>query len=82
MAQRKNSVQLSGTAIARLQKMVDTGEYCSIDDACNHVVLSNLSGIHQYSPVPTKPEPKTQLEAPKTTTTDSDFKFTEPIPGF
>jgi Arc/MetJ-type ribon-helix-helix transcriptional regulator len=43
MSQKKNTVQLSSTAISRLQKLVDSGEYCSIDDAANYVVMSVLS---------------------------------------
>lgn len=72
MSQKRNSVQLSATAIARLQKLVDSGEYCSIDDAANHILMTALgsttcvttdSGLknistHQYSPVLTKNEPE------------------------
>lgn len=72
MAQRKNSVVLSATAISRLQKLVDSGEYCSIDDAANHVVISALASngvlwaesgskpgsTRQYSPVLITAEPE------------------------
>jgi len=56
MAQRKNSVVLNSTAIAKLQKLVDSGEYCSIDDAASHIIVSVLGGTNQYSPVPPKKE--------------------------
>ncbi len=51
MAQKKNSVSLSDTAISRLQKLVDTGEYCSLDDAASHVIVTTLPSTGQYSPV-------------------------------
>ena len=75
MSQKKNTVQLSSTAISRLQKLVDSGEYCSIDDAANHVVMSVLSSsgsiaaefgsktesTRQYSQVLTQITPETEL---------------------
>jgi hypothetical protein len=54
MAQRRNSVVLSDTAIAKLQKLVDSGEYCSVDDAATHILCSVLLSTPQYSAVPTQ----------------------------
>lgn len=51
MAQRKNSVTLTETAIARLQVLVNTGEFANLDDAASHVITSNLRSTAQYSPV-------------------------------
>jgi hypothetical protein len=71
MAQRKNSVTLTETAIARLQVLVSTGEFMSIDDAASHVITSNLRSTAQYSPVlassapiPPKVEPMPTAIAP------------------
>ncbi|MBD1858660.1 MULTISPECIES: hypothetical protein [Leptolyngbya] len=81
MSQKKNIVQLSSTAIARLQKLVDSGEYCSIDDAANYVVMSVLSSsgsllaesglknesTQQYSAVPTQNSPEIEPSESGTT---------------
>lgn len=69
MAQKKNSVSLSDTAIARLQKLVDTGEYCSLDDAASHIIVSVLKSTYEYLPVLTQVEPKTTLLEPIQTST-------------
>ncbi len=58
MAQRKNSVVLSATAIARLQRLVDTGEYSSLDDAASHIIISNLPSSGQYLPASTRKQSK------------------------
>jgi hypothetical protein len=57
MAQRKNSVTLTETAIARLQVLVSTGEFENLDDAASHVITSNLRSTGQYSPVLTPSAP-------------------------
>jgi len=63
MAQKKNTVQLTQTALNRLQKLVDTGEYCSLDDAASHIIVSTLPSTGQYSQVLTVNESKpTQLD--------------------
>ena len=63
MAQKKNTVQLTQTALNRLQKLVDTGEYCSLNDAASHIIVSTLPSTGQYSRVLTVNESKpTQLE--------------------
>jgi len=69
MAQKRNSVSLSDTAIARLQKLVDTGEYCSLDDAASHVIVSTLPSTGQYSPVLASIQPKTTQSEPLQTST-------------
>ena len=69
MAQKKNSVSLSDTAIARLQKLVDTGEYCSLDDAASHIIVLTLPSTHQYSPVLTSTHSKTTQSEPLQTST-------------
>ena len=69
MAQKKNSVSLSDTAIARLQKLVDTGEYCSLDDAASHIIVSTLPSTHEYSPVLTSTHYKTTQSEPLQTST-------------
>jgi len=69
MAQKKNSVSLSDTAIARLQKLVDTGEYCSLDDAASHIIVSTLPSTGQYSPVLTSTHSKTTQSEPLQTST-------------
>ena len=69
MAQRKNTVQLTQTALNRLQKLVDTGEYCSLDDAASHIIVSTLPCTGQYSPVPTTSESRQiQSEAVQSST--------------
>ncbi|BAS54253.1 restriction endonuclease [Leptolyngbya boryana NIES-2135] len=40
---RKNTVTLTDTAFVRLQALVDLGEYSSIDDAANYVLMSALT---------------------------------------
>ena len=69
MAQKRNSVSLSDTAIARLQKLVDTGEYCSLDDAASHIIVSTLPSTGQYSPVLTSTHSKTTQSEPLQTST-------------
>ncbi len=70
MAQKKNTVQLTQTALNRLQNLVDTGEYCSLDDAASHVIVSTLPSTGQYSPVLTANESKpTQIEPSTVSTT-------------
>lgn len=70
MAQKKNSVSLSDTAISRLQKLVDAGEYCSLDDAASHIIVSTLPSSGQYLPVLPSTQPKTtQLEPIQTAST-------------
>jgi hypothetical protein len=70
MAQKKNSVSLTDTAIARLQKLVDTGEYCSLDDAASHIIVSTLPSTGQYAPVLANIQPKPiQSEPPQSSTT-------------
>jgi len=69
MAQKKNSVSLSDTAIARLQKLVDTGEYCSLDDAASHIIVSTLPSTGQYSPVLTSTHSKPTQSEPLQTST-------------
>jgi len=72
MAQKKNSVSLTDTAIARLQKLVDTGEYCSLDDAASHIIVSTLPSTGQYSQVLASTQPKTpQLDPIQTVTTSN-----------
>ncbi len=58
MAQKKNTVQLTQTALNRLQKLVDSDEYCSLDDAASHIIVSTLPSTGQYSPVPVANESK------------------------
>ena len=70
MAQKRNSVSLTDTAISRLQKLVDTGEYCSLDDAASHVIVSTLPSTGQYSPVLTSIQPKTTQPDPIAITTN------------
>jgi len=72
MAQKRNSVSLSDTAIARLQKLVDTGEYCSLDDAASHIIVSTLPSTGQYSPVLTSTHSKTTQSEPLQTSTTSN----------
>jgi len=69
MAQKRNSVSLSDTAIARLQKLVDTGEYCSLDDAASHIIVSTLPSTGQYSPVLASTPSKTTQSEPLQTST-------------
>ena len=69
MAQKRNSVSLSDTAIARLQKLVDTGEYCSLDDAASHIIVSTLPSTGQYSPVLTSTHSKPTQSEPLQTST-------------
>jgi hypothetical protein len=57
MSQRKNAVILTNTAISRLQVLVDSGEYCTLDDAASHVITSVLGSTPKYSPVLSKTEP-------------------------
>jgi hypothetical protein len=57
MSQRKNAVVLTSTAIARLQNLVDAGEYCTLDDAASHIITSVLASARQYSPVLPKTAP-------------------------
>ena len=59
MAQKKNTVQLTQTALNRLQKLVDTGEYCSLDDAASHIIVSILASTGQYAAVLTSTQPRT-----------------------
>lgn len=69
MAQKKNTVQLTQTALNRLQKLVDSDEYCSLDDAASHIIVSTLPSTGQYSSVPITNESKpTQIE-PSTVST-------------
>jgi hypothetical protein len=49
MAQRKNSVVLTETAISKLQVLVSTGEFCSLDDAASHIITSVLGSTGKYS---------------------------------
>lgn len=58
MAQRRNSVVLTDTALARLQKLVDSGEYSSLDDAASHILTSVLGSTREYLPVLPKNEPE------------------------
>ena len=58
MAQRKNTVQLTDTALNRLQKLVDIGEYSSLNDAASHIIVSTLPSTGQYSPVLASTQPK------------------------
>lgn len=74
MSQRKNSVQLSKTAWARLQTLVDSGQFESVDDAANFVIvqLFNPQVLSSTTPVltsshqietqkyPIQPQPTTQ----------------------
>ena len=69
MAQKRNTVQLTQTALNRLQKLVDTGEYCSLDDAASHIIVSTLPSTGQYSPVLTSTQPKTTQPDPIQTST-------------
>ena len=72
MAQKKNSVSLTDTAIARLQKLVDTGEYCSLDDAASHIIVSTLPSTGQYLQVLASTQTKTpQLDPIQTVTTSN-----------
>lgn len=73
MSQKKNSVVLSSTAYQRLQKLVESGEYCSVDDAASHIITSVLGSTRQYSPVlpvnqtnsaPTPPSEEQQVTKP------------------
>ncbi|MBD2072401.1 hypothetical protein H6F86_00435 [Phormidium sp. FACHB-592] len=64
MAQKRNAVVLNATAIAKLQKLVDTGEYCSLDDAASHIIVSVLGSTRQYSPVLNESTPKTIASTP------------------
>lgn len=64
MAQKRNAVVLNATAIAKLQKLVDTGEYCSLDDAASHIIVSVLSSTRQYSPVLNESTPKVSASIP------------------
>ncbi len=49
MAQKKNGVTLSSTALAKLQKLVEAGEYCSLDDAASHIITTVLGSTPSYS---------------------------------
>lgn len=56
MAQRKQSVQLTQTAWVRLQMLVDSGQFASIDDAASFIITQSLNpqvlpSTAQYSPV-------------------------------
>ncbi|MCY6492112.1 hypothetical protein [Leptolyngbya sp. GGD] len=64
MAQRKNSVVLTATALSKLQVLVSTGEFCSLDDAASHIITSVLGSTGQYSL-------KTDLILPKTDSVSS-----------
>jgi len=78
MAQKRNTVQLTQTALNRLQKLVDTGEYCSLDDAASHVIVSTLPSTGQYSPVLTINQPKTtQTESLQTVATSNQNGTTQ-----
>ncbi len=87
MAQKKNTVQLTQTALNRLQNLVDTGEYCSLDDAASHIIVSTLPSTGQYSRVLTANESKpTQLEpstvsTPPQVSTNGTSKPRPPITG-
>lgn len=64
MAQKRNAVVLNATAIAKLQKLVDTGEYCSLDDAASHIIVSVLGSTRQYSPVLNESTPQSSASTP------------------
>lgn len=62
MAQRKHSVQLTQTAWVRLQTLVDSGQFASIDDAASFIITQSLTpsvlpSTAQYSPVLTPTPP-------------------------
>ena len=65
MAQKRNTVQLTQTALNRLQKLVDIGEYCSLDDAASHIIVSTLPSTGQYPTVLVSNQPKTVQPEPK-----------------
>lgn len=79
MSQKRNSVQLNATAIARLQKLVDSGEFCSLDDAASHIIVTVLSSTYEYLPVLTKNEPKLTQVNP--VLTQSTHKTVTSIPN-
>ena len=64
MSQRKNTVVLTNTAISRLQPLIDSGEYCSVDDAASHVITTALGSTREYSPVLAKTEPVSSPNTP------------------
>ncbi|MBN8563555.1 MAG: hypothetical protein J0L70_23735 [Leptolyngbya sp. UWPOB_LEPTO1] len=66
MAQRKNSVVLSETAISKLQVLVSTGEFCSLDDAASHIITSVLGSTGKYSSLSTQFAPKTEPKVDST----------------
>lgn len=67
MAQRKNTVQLTATAISKLQVLVSTGEFCSLDDAASHIITSVLGSTGQYSLKTTQISPKNRTNEDSTT---------------
>lgn len=67
MAQRKNSVVLTATALAKLQVLVSTGEFCSLDDAASHVITSVLGSTGKYSSHSTQFVSKTDAKVDSTT---------------
>ncbi|MBD1857712.1 MULTISPECIES: hypothetical protein [Leptolyngbya] len=66
MAQRKNSVVLTETAISKLQVLVSNGEFCSLDDAASHIITSVLGSTGKYSSLSTQFAPKTEPKADST----------------
>lgn len=72
MAQRKHSVQLTQTAWVRLQKLVDSGQFESADDAASFIITQSLTpqvlpSTAQYSPVLAHNHPVEGQAEPKQT---------------
>lgn len=57
MSQRRNSVQLTKTALSRLQALVDSGQFESVDDAASHVIVQSLSPQTTVGITPVTPQP-------------------------